>query len=70
MKLLKFSLSSLLFILATGLLSANETIFNGKDLTGWSAEDMSYWSVQDGAIVGTKGDQKIQGNQFLWYDKK
>ena len=70
MKLLKFSLSYLLFILATGLLSANETIFNGKDLTGWSAEDMSYWSVQDGAIVGTKGDQKIQGNQFLWYDKK
>jgi hypothetical protein len=48
-----------LFILATGLLSANETIFNGKDLTGWSAEDMSYWSVQDGAIVGTKGGQKI-----------
>ena len=70
MKLLKFSLPSLLFILATGLLSANETIFNGKDLTGWSAEDMSYWSVQDGAIVGTKGDQKIPGNQFLWYDKK
>ena len=70
MKLLKFSLPSLLFILAIGLLSANETIFNGKDLPGWSAEDMSYWSVQDGAIVGTKGDQKIQGNQFLWYDKK
>jgi len=70
MKLLKFSLPSLLFILAIGLLSANETIFNGKDLTGWSAEDMSYWSVQDGAIVGTKGDQKIPGNQFLWYDKK
>jgi len=70
MKLLKFSLLSLLFIWATGLLSANETIFNGKDLTGWSAEDMSYWSVQNGAIVGTKGDQKIPGNQFLWYDKK
>ena len=70
MKLLKLSLPSLLFIWATGLLSANETIFNGKDLTGWSAEDMSYWSVQNGAIVGTKGDQKIQGNQFLWYDKK
>ena len=70
MKLLKFSLLSLLFIWATGLLSANETIFNGKDLTGWSAEDMSYWSVQNSAIVGTKGDQKIPGNQFLWYDKK
>lgn len=70
MKIIKFSLPSLLFIWATGLLSANETIFNGKDLSGWSAQDMSYWSVQNGAIVGTKGDQKITGNQFLWYDKK
>ena len=70
MKIIKFSLPSLLFIWATGLLSANETIFNGKDLSGWSAQDMSYWSVQNGAIVGTKGDQKIPGNQFLWYDKK
>ena len=70
MKLLTFFPSSLLCLWATGLLSANETIFNGKDLTGWSAQDMSYWSVQDGAIVGTKGDQKIQGNQFLWYNKK
>lgn len=70
MKRLTFFPSSLLCLWATGLLSANETIFNGKDLTGWSAEDMSYWSVQDGAIVGTKGDQKIQGNQFLWYNKK
>ena len=70
MKLFTFFPSSLLCFWATGLLFANETIFNGKDLTGWSAEDMSYWSVQDGAIVGTKGDQKIQGNQFLWYNKK
>ena len=70
MKLFTFFPCSLLCFWATGLLSANETIFNGKDLTGWSAEDMSYWSVQDGAIVGTKGDQKIQANQFLWYNKK
>jgi len=70
MKLIKFSLLSLLFIWATGHLSAQETFFNGKDLSGWSAEDMSYWSVQNGGIVGTKGDQKILGNQFLWYDKK
>ena len=70
MKLIKFSLLSLLFIWATGHLSAQETFFNGKDLSGWSAEDMAYWSVQNGGIVGTKGDQKILGNQFLWYDKK
>lgn len=60
----------LLSLLGPGLLPAQETFFNGKDLSGWSAEDMSYWSVQNGGIVGTKGDQKIPGNQFLWYDKK
>ena len=60
----------LLSFLGPGLLPAQETFFNGKDLSGWSAEDMSYWSVQNGGIVGTKGDQKIPGNQFLWYDKK
>ena len=70
MKLLKFSLLSLLFIWATGLLSANETIFNGKDLTGWSAEDMSYWSVQNSAIVGTKGDQKFQEINFFGTTRK
>ncbi len=70
MKIHALFLSCLLSLFGPELLSAKEIFFNGKDLTGWSAEDMSYWSVQDGAIVGTKGDQKIQGNQFLWYDKK
>lgn len=30
-----------------------EPIFNGKSLHGWSAPDMSYFSVEDGAITGT-----------------
>ena len=25
--------------------------FNGKNLTGWSASEMKYWSVKDNAIV-------------------
>ena len=70
MKIHDLFLFCLLSLLGPGLLSAKETFFNGKDLSGWSAEDISYWSVQNGGIVGTKGDQKIQGNQFLWYDKK
>ena len=45
-------------------------LFNGKDLTGWSAHDMSYWSVVDGAIVGTAGKNKIKGNQFLWHERE
>ena len=70
MKLHDLFLICLLSLLGHGLLSAKETFFNGKDLSGWSAEDMSYWLIQNGIIVGTNGDQKIPRNQFLWYDKK
>ena len=70
MKKYNLSLSCLYLLLTSVTLWGKETFFNGKDLTGWSAEDMSYWSVREGAIVGTKGDQKIIGNQFLWYDKE
>jgi len=41
--------------------------FNGLDLKGWSASDMSYWSVKDGAIIGV-ADKPVQNNQFLWSD--
>lgn len=43
--------------------------FNGQDLKGWSASDMSYWSVKDGAIIGL-ADKPVQNNQFLWSDVK
>lgn len=45
-------------------------LFNGQGLSGWQAQDMSYWSVIDGAIVGTAGEKKIKGNQFLWHKKE
>ena len=60
----------LLSLLGPGLLPAQETFFNGKDLSGWSAEDMSYWSVQNGGIVGTKGDQKFPETSFFGTTKK
>ena len=31
---------------------AEEVIFNGKDLKGWSG-DPKFWSVKDGVIYGT-----------------
>ena len=30
-----------------------KSIFDGKTLNGWKAPDMTYWSVEDGAITGT-----------------
>ena len=41
-------------------------IFDGKTLEGWSAHDMSYWSVRDGAITGQSTDEHpCTKNQFM-----
>ncbi len=45
---------------------AEEPIFNGKDLKGWSG-DPKFWSVRDGVIYGTTLEHKAQGNTFLVY---
>lgn len=39
------------------------TLFNGKNLNGWSG-DSKYWSVKDGAIVGAN-DGSLTYNRFL-----
>src|SRR3989442_8498912 len=42
-----------------------KTIFNGKDLAGWSGRPQ-HWSGQDGAITGrTTKEHPAQGNNFL-----
>jgi hypothetical protein len=45
-------------------------IFNGKNLDGWNAPDMSYFSVEDGAITGqTTREHNPPENQFIvWQD--
>lgn len=45
---------------------AEEVLFNGKDLKGWSG-DAKYWSVKDGVIHGTTHEHKANGNTFLVY---
>ena len=42
-----------------------QSLFNGKDLTGWEG-DRDVWSVQDGAITGQTTPQKLlKENTFL-----
>lgn len=41
-------------------------IFNGKTVAGWSALDMSYWSIKDGAITGqSTRANPCTSNQFM-----
>ena len=64
--------ASLVLCVAASTVSAQDdgfvSIFNGKDLTGWSG-DPRLWSVEDGAIVGTTNDsdKKITQNTSLFY---
>jgi len=42
------------------------SIFDGKSLAGWRAPDMSYWSVEDGAITGESTEaHPCKLNQYL-----
>lgn len=42
------------------------SIFDGKSLDGWSGQDMSFWSVEDGAITGTIWTNRApKMNQYL-----
>jgi hypothetical protein len=43
-----------------------ESIFDGKSLDGWLGQDMSFWSVEDGAITGTISAEHAPAmNQYL-----
>ena len=44
--------------------------FNGKDLDNFEGLIQEYWSVKDGAIIGTGGDKTIPFNTFLCSKKK
>ncbi|TAG10262.1 MAG: DUF1080 domain-containing protein [Verrucomicrobia bacterium] len=63
-----FLLFSFLSIFISPLLAEEKSIFNGKDLAGWSGA-MEFWSVRDGAITGeTTAEKRTAQNTFLVLD--
>ena len=66
------------FVLAAGALFAlsavqggsSDAFFNGKDLTGWEGLIDQFWSVKDGAIVGSTAPKGTNFNTFLCSKKK
>jgi hypothetical protein len=49
--------------------SGSNEFFNGKDLTGWEGLT-TFWTVKDGAIVGTCLPKALKFNTFLCTKKK
>ncbi len=67
MKLPSFLLLSVLLTapLLHGAEEGFQSLFNGRDLTGWDGNP-ELWSVEDGAITGkTTGPEQLSYNQFL-----
>ncbi len=57
-------ITTLIFAIKINAVSA-ETLFNGKDLSGWDGNP-DFWSVENGVIVGeTTPDKKTSSNTFL-----
>jgi hypothetical protein len=66
------SLAAFLVLMTGPALSADDdkSFFNGKDLDNWEGLIKEYWSIKDGAIIGTNGDKTVPFNTFLWTKKK
>lgn len=71
---MRFSILLLLGGLAAGCHSLQpgpardgfESLFDGRTLDGWRGQDMSFWSIEDGAITGTIApDHAPELNQYL-----
>ena len=64
-----FILSVTLLVLSQGAIHAqSESLFNGKDLTGWTIYGTELWYVQDGLLVCESGPDQEYG--YLGTDKK
>ncbi len=57
-------------VAATAAEPGFQSLFNGRDLTGWSGNP-ALWSVRDGAITGvTQAEPKLTHNTFLVYTNR
>ena len=59
-----------LFSLSAAQAGSDKDFFNGKDLTGREGLVDQFWSVKDGAIVGSTAPEGIKYNTFLCSKKK
>jgi hypothetical protein len=66
-----------LSLLVTSFVYADEaagvSVFDGKTLTGWKPVkegNAKFWSVVDGVIVGSNGDNKVPSNTYLVTEKE
>ena len=57
----------LLFSVSTTVMAQKKSLFNGKDLSGWTIHGTEKWYVKDGLLVCESGPDKEYG--YLTTDK-
>ncbi len=68
MKKYSFILLTLFLCSQLQILAQTESIFNGKDLTGWTIYGTEKWYVEDGLLICESGPDKEYG--YLGTDKE
>ncbi len=59
---MKHYIVSLLFLILTKVVNAQkESLFNGKDLSGWNIHGSELWYVEDGLLVCESGPEEKYG---------
>jgi hypothetical protein len=59
---MKHYIVSLLFLILTTVVNAQkESLFNGKDLSGWNIHGSELWYVEDGLLVCESGPEEKYG---------
>jgi hypothetical protein len=59
---MKHYIFSLLFLILTKVVNAQkESLFNGKDLSGWNIHGSELWYVEDGLLVCESGPEEKYG---------
>lgn len=53
--------AGILVISTAGIAQRNKSLFNGKDLTGWTIHGTEKWYVEDGELVCESGPDKQYG---------
>ncbi len=57
----KYHLAALLMLFATASFAQFKSLFNGKDLTGWTIHGTEKWYVENGELVCESGPDKQYG---------
>ena len=70
MRICCFCIFAVIAIASAKIFAADEAgfepIFDGKTFTGWKTWDADYWSIKDGAIIGTiTKERPLKENRYL-----